>query len=141
MRCFYNLRVCFIPLMWILIGSLSYSQPLQPSFSGNMPIHFVRTWDAKAPESTGGSLILSSVLKVQEAVRYFDGLGRPSQTVVKKGALATNVSDILDTSGTLDLGTPVLYDTFNRLKLQKDEQGNILKKYCYNYAGQPIDCN
>jgi YD repeat-containing protein len=33
------------------------------------------------------------------------------------------------------------YDTFNRLKLQKDEQGNILKKYCYNYAGQPIDCN
>lgn len=33
------------------------------------------------------------------------------------------------------------YDSFNRLKLQKDEQGNILKKYCYNYAGQPIDCN
>jgi YD repeat-containing protein len=33
------------------------------------------------------------------------------------------------------------YDTFNRLKLQKDEQGNILKKYCYNYAGQPVDCN
>jgi YD repeat-containing protein len=32
------------------------------------------------------------------------------------------------------------YDNFNRLKLQKDEQGNILKKYCYNYAGQPIDC-
>jgi YD repeat-containing protein len=32
------------------------------------------------------------------------------------------------------------YDAFNRLKLQKDEQGNILKKYCYNYAGQPIDC-
>lgn len=33
------------------------------------------------------------------------------------------------------------YDTFNRLKLQKDEQGNILKKYCYNYAGQPVNCN
>jgi YD repeat-containing protein len=33
------------------------------------------------------------------------------------------------------------YDSFNRLKLQKDEQGNILKKYCYNYAGQLIDCN
>lgn len=33
------------------------------------------------------------------------------------------------------------YDTFSRLRLQKDEQGNILKKYCYNYAGQPVDCN
>lgn len=33
------------------------------------------------------------------------------------------------------------YDAFNRLKQQKDEQGNILKIYCYNYAGQPVDCN
>jgi YD repeat-containing protein len=32
------------------------------------------------------------------------------------------------------------YDAFNRLMYTKDQHGNILKKYCYNFAGQPIDC-
>lgn len=33
------------------------------------------------------------------------------------------------------------YDAFNRLKLVKDQDGNIVKKICYNYAGQPENCN
>lgn len=33
------------------------------------------------------------------------------------------------------------YDSFGRLSLAKDDQGNVVKKYCYNYAGQPINCN
>ncbi len=32
------------------------------------------------------------------------------------------------------------YDGFNRLMHVRDQDGNILKKYCYNYAGQTIDC-
>ncbi len=32
------------------------------------------------------------------------------------------------------------YDPFNRLMHLKDHQGNIVKKYCYNYAGLPINC-
>lgn len=32
------------------------------------------------------------------------------------------------------------YDGFNRLKLVRDQDNNILKKYCYNYMGQAEDC-
>ncbi|HSC54490.1 MAG TPA: DUF5977 domain-containing protein [Phnomibacter sp.] len=33
------------------------------------------------------------------------------------------------------------YDAFNRLDKIKDHNNNILKKYCYNYAGQQVNCS
>ncbi|CAH0250258.1 MULTISPECIES: hypothetical protein [unclassified Pedobacter] len=33
------------------------------------------------------------------------------------------------------------YDAFQRLKLIRDQNNNIVKTYCYNYAGQVTDCN
>ena len=33
------------------------------------------------------------------------------------------------------------YDAYNRLDLVLDQYHNIVKKYCYNYAGQPSNCN
>jgi YD repeat-containing protein len=32
------------------------------------------------------------------------------------------------------------YDYFGRLDLVRDQDSNIIKKYCYNYAGQPENC-
>lgn len=32
------------------------------------------------------------------------------------------------------------YDGFGRLAAVRDEEGNILRTYCYNYAGQEADC-
>lgn len=33
------------------------------------------------------------------------------------------------------------YDAFQRLYKVKDSNGNIIKQYCYNYAGQQTDCS
>lgn len=33
------------------------------------------------------------------------------------------------------------YDTFARLRTIRDDKGNIIKKFCYNYAGLPGNCN
>lgn len=33
------------------------------------------------------------------------------------------------------------YDNFNKLSLIRDERKNILKKICYNYLGQPMNCS
>ena len=33
------------------------------------------------------------------------------------------------------------YDGLGRLKLIKDQGRNILKKICYNYAGQLVNCD
>jgi len=33
-----------------------------------------------------------------------------------------------------------VYDAFNRLSFIRDEDGNVLKKICYNYVGQQINC-
>lgn len=68
----------------------------------------MRTWTSKVAEQDPRALIKDSrsMREVQQATTYFDGLGRPIQTVVKKGAL--NGTD------SVDLVSPIEYDEFGR---------------------------
>jgi RHS repeat-associated protein len=71
-------------------------------------INFVRTWTATAPETNPNTLISKPISAVKQVTQYFDGLGRPLQTVAKQGSLETASGNNLDL--TIQLG----YDAFGR---------------------------
>ena len=68
--------------------------------------NFIRTWEATAPETNANTLIDKGLREVKQSTTYFDGLGRPEQSVVKKGSLTA--------SGNTDIVTPFEYDQFGR---------------------------
>ena len=65
------------------------------------------------------------------------GLNSPAlyETITHKPLLG-----VTSKSSTNGRTTYYEYDPFGRLQHVKDHDGNIIKKYCYNYAGQPINC-
>jgi RHS repeat-associated protein len=68
--------------------------------------NFIKTWDATAPETNPNNLITRPLADVKHSTEYFDGLGRPEQTVVEKGSLSS--------AGNTDLVSPVVYDNYGR---------------------------
>ncbi|MCU7549221.1 DUF6443 domain-containing protein [Chitinophagaceae bacterium LB-8] len=70
------------------------------------PRNFVKTWEATAPVTDASALVGKGLREVKHSVTYFDGLGRPEQTVIKKGSLSD--------SGNTDIVTPFEYDNFGR---------------------------
>jgi len=68
--------------------------------------NFIKVWDANAPETDPNTLMTRSLRDVKLSSTYFDGLGRPEQTVIKKGSLSS--------FGNTDLVSPIVYDQFGR---------------------------
>ena len=95
----------------ILSGSFKAEAqiPRQPpaGYTVNTAVNYIRTWDAAAPVSDVNQLTSREVRDVKVATQYFDGLGRPLQTVVKQGSLETGTSPT-------DIVSPVEYDAFGR---------------------------
>jgi RHS repeat-associated protein len=102
--------ICFLSA---LITSSVYAQP-QPEppplpYNASLKVNYVRTWTAKAPETDPAVLVNRGVGDVSQVTSYMDGLGRPLQTVIKKGAITQ--------SGFADIVSPVVYDAFGRQSL------------------------
>ncbi|HEU4554192.1 MAG TPA: DUF6443 domain-containing protein [Chitinophaga sp.] len=75
-----------------------------PSAYTNTTINYIRTWEPSMPSSDPAAVSASTdVNAVRQSTQYFDGLGRPLQTVSKA-----------ITSGAKDLVVPVVYDAFGR---------------------------
>src|SRR5690242_7356730 len=66
----------------------------------------VKSWSANAPETDANNLMTRNLRDAKFATGYYDGLGRPLQTVINKGSLTT--------AANTDLVTANLYDEYGR---------------------------
>ena len=84
-------------IKWILAGAVfllfdgmrdvfAQPQPLPSNYPSDIKINYVRTWEATAPESNPNILTSRPLKDVKQGTQYFDGLGRPLQTVIKQGS-------------------------------------------------------
>ncbi len=82
----------------------SQAQVTPPAaYPNTIKVNYVRAWDAKAPEQDPAALTALPVTGVTQTTQYFDGLGRPLQTVTKQMSPLGK-----------DLVAPVVYDAFGR---------------------------
>ncbi|MHA4810404.1 DUF6443 domain-containing protein [Flavitalea flava] len=70
-------------------------------------VNYVRAWEALAPEQNPVTLVTRPVRDVQQTTQYFDGLGRPLQTVTKQA------SPFLQ-----DVVTATVYDAYGREQIK-----------------------
>lgn len=100
-------------LPFLFFGTVIRAQQTLPTpYSGSINKNYVRTWDAVKPDTSSNSLHMGVEPTVGRMVtQYIDGLGRPFQTVVKKGSMVTG-------SPAVDMTETVLYDEFGRVQYQ-----------------------
>jgi RHS repeat-associated protein len=83
--------------------------PIPPGYGANPDddpiVNLVREWDPTYPDTVSSDIInnVRTVQEVKQTTQYFDGLGRPLQTVAKKMSPSSK-----------DIVTPVVYDAFGR---------------------------
>ncbi|HYE55864.1 MAG TPA: DUF6443 domain-containing protein, partial [Chitinophagaceae bacterium] len=83
-------------------------------YTSTVRVNYVRMWDVMAPIQNANDVPSAPFKDVKQTTQYFDGLGRPLQTVVKKGSLVTNPSAPESSSGALDMVSAVVYDELGR---------------------------
>jgi RHS repeat-associated protein len=87
---FFNIRKI---LLWVflLCSFRALTQPAVPAaYSASARINYVRTWSAAAPDASASNLITRSPTDVIQSTQYYDGFGRPLQSVTMKASPAGN---------------------------------------------------
>ena len=113
MTCSYThklLTTVSFSLFALLVTRAQDPTPVKPPGynTDTIKVNYVRTWDVVAPTTDATTLSMSTdPQKARLTTQYVDGLGRPLQTVVKKGSLKTGSSPV-------DMVMPVVYDEFGR---------------------------
>jgi RHS repeat-associated protein len=103
---------------YILLGVLltvvqSMRAQEQPAaYPGGSQASYVRVWQATGPDGNSSNFnTTTGIQKARMSTSYFDGLGRPVQTVVKQGSMVTG-------SSPTDYVSPLVYDNLGRQTLK-----------------------
>ncbi|MEO6327694.1 MAG: DUF6443 domain-containing protein [Ginsengibacter sp.] len=83
-------------------------RPVSASYPSTINKNFVRTWNAAKPGLDPNSITTQVLRDAKQSTQYFDGLGRPLQTVIKEGSLVTA------TGVKKDMVSAIEYDAFGR---------------------------
>src|SRR4030095_9794291 len=111
-RYHYRNIVCAVFILCLVLTNAIAQQITPTAYGGNVPVNYIRTWDAVKPGTDPTNIKTSSTLQeFRMATQYFDGLGRPIQTVAKRGSWVTG-------SNPIDLVSPVVYDSFDRERIK-----------------------
>lgn len=85
--------------------------PLPAAYSSSWKPGFVRTWDASAPETNSATFQNGTLRQVKQTTAYYDGAGRPIQSISKEGSLITGSSPV-------DMISASVYDAAGREQLK-----------------------
>lgn len=97
------LLIALETLCGVLIGNFSQAQNTPPPAYTGTAVNYIRSWEATAPGQTSSSLLTGPLTDVKQTTQYYDGFGRPMQTVLKQASPLGN-----------DLVTPSTYDSWGR---------------------------
>ncbi|HJT72561.1 MAG TPA: DUF6443 domain-containing protein, partial [Chitinophaga sp.] len=105
------IRLLLVCLMTVGISISTFSQDnsvvVPNAYGQGVPVNYIRTWDALAPQTDPNVLIGSAPTAVRQTTQYLDGLGRPIQVVVKQGSYPTGGS-------ASDMVSAMVYDSLGR---------------------------
>jgi RHS repeat-associated protein len=84
----YINRILRLVLPTFLIGgTLTAQQPLPAPYGASTVTNSVRTWTARRPFVNESDIVaVANITEAQQNTRYYDGLGRPMQSVLKQGS-------------------------------------------------------
>jgi RHS repeat-associated protein len=94
-------------LFSVIVVSAQSPRLMPTPYDSTVKVNYVRTWIATSPQTNADTLSSRSLKDVKQTTLYIDGLGRPVQTVVKKGSMVTG-------NNPLDLVSPIVYDDYER---------------------------
>jgi RHS repeat-associated protein len=94
----------------------SHAQRAVPAtYDAGIHVNYVRTWVAKVPDTNVAHFTVESPVELATmSTSFLDGLGRPIQSVIKKGSLVTDHFNPASTMNGHDLVQATEYDAFGR---------------------------
>lgn len=100
-------RIVAVIAGYILPVICTAQRDIPAAYNSSIKVNYVRSWEAFAPITSADTLLARPLKDVRQTTAYIDGIGRPYQTVIKKGVYPTGGMPV-------DMINMIEYDAFGR---------------------------